>query len=304
MGYSVRCIKDDKVLPFISTLTGSNVTTTTASGGGKVTSEGSAPVTDYGICWNITGNPTTADNKTIDGNGKGDFTSKLSGLTTNTTYYVRAYATSNVGTSYGNQVNFTTLLDLPFETVTDIEGNIYHTLTIGTQVWMLENLKTTKFNDGTSIPNVTNDSIWTSLITPGYCWYDNNTSYKNPYGALFNWYTINTGKLAPVGWHIPTDAEWTVLMNYLGGEKNAGNKLKEKGTAHWKNTNTGATNETGFTALPGGYRSYEFANFGSFSSWWSSTEGAMNRSIISSGGVVYANRYSKYYGLSVRCIKD
>lgn len=308
MGYSVRCIKDDKVLPSISTMAGSDITTTSAIGGGMVTSEGSGPVTEYGMCWNITGNPTTGDNKTVDGNGKGGFTSKLTGLTANTTYYMRSYATNIIGTTYGNQVNFTTLLDLPSGTVTDIEGNVYHTLTIGTQVWMLENLKTTKLNDGTSIPNISNDSIWTSLITPGYCWYDNTISYKNPYGALYNWYTVNSGKLAPVGWHIPTDAEWTILINYLGGEKIAGNKLKEKGSAHWESSNTGATNETGFTALPGGYRSNKFTYIGSFSIWWSSTEyyttGAMYRNIISSGGVVYGDRYSKYYGLNVRCVKD
>src|SRR5674476_633708 len=112
-------------------------------------------------------------------------------------------------------------------TVTDIEGNVYHTVKIGTQTWMVENLKTTKYKDGTAIPLVTDNKVWINLPTPAYCWYDNDaTTYKNTYGALYNWYAVNTGKLAPTGWHIPTDAEWTTLQNYVGGELVAGDKMK------------------------------------------------------------------------------
>jgi uncharacterized protein (TIGR02145 family) len=114
-----------------------------------------------------------------------------------------------VGTGYGAQLSFTTA-------VTDKDGNVYHTVTIGTQTWMVENLKTTKYNDGTAIPFITDNSAWANLTTPGYCWYNNDsTTYKNMYGALYNWYAVSTGNLAPKGWHVATDAEWTTLQNYL-----------------------------------------------------------------------------------------
>jgi len=194
--------------------------------------------------------------------------------------------------------------------VTDIDGNVYHMIIIGTQVWMVENLKTTKFNDGVSIPLITDNTAWGNLSTPGYCWYNNDgAKYKNTYGALYNWFAINSGKLAPTGWHVPTDADWTTLINYLGGDSIAGGKLKEKGTSHWDSPNTGATNETGFTALPGGYRYIYGSNYlNSFASWWSSAQ--VNTSEALSRGVynIYTNIYSyhelKVVGLSVRCLKD
>jgi len=138
---------------------------------------------------------------------------------------------------------------------------------------MAENLKTTKFNDGTSIPLVPIYDEWQALVTPGYSWYDNNATSKNSYGALYNWYTVNTGKLCPAGWHTPTDGEWTTLTNYYGVEEIAGGKLKEKGTTHWQEPNEGATNDGGFTALPGGNRGFNgaFGDQGDFGYWWSST---------------------------------
>ena len=143
--------------------------------------------------------------------------------------------------------------------IKDIEGNVYKTIAIGKQVWMTENLKTTKFNDGTSIPMVTENEAWIKLTTPAYSWYNNDsTANKNTYGALYNWYTVKTNKLCPAGWHVPTDAEWVALITYLEGFTVAGGKMKEKGIEHWKSPNEGATNETGFTALPGGYRSRQY----------------------------------------------
>ena len=159
--------------------------------------------------------------------------------------------------------------------LTDIDGNAYKAIKIGNQVWMYENLKTTKLNDGTAIPLVTTSAAWGNLTTPGYCWYNNDeASNKNVYGALYNWYTINTGKLCPAGWHVPTVAEWTTLTTFLGGESVAGGKLKETGIAHWKSPNTGASNETGFTALPGGFRDFDgvFAQIYNSGCWWSATE--------------------------------
>jgi uncharacterized protein (TIGR02145 family) len=227
-------------------------------------------------------------------------------LTPGTTYNFRSYATSSVGTAYGNEVSFTTSA---LNTVTDADGNVYNTVTIGTQVWMLENLKVTKYNDGTTIPNVTDGSAWSNLSTPGFCWYNNDISYKNPYGALYNWYTVNTGKLAPVGWHVPTDAEWTTLITFLGGESVAADKLKETGTTHWQITYAEVTNEVGFTALPGGARYIDarFVNIGSNGDWWSSTTdnttNAWKRNIYTAHGKVSRDNFEKQWGFSVRCIK-
>ena len=205
----------------------------------------------------------------------------------------------------------------PANTISDINGNIYHTVTIGTQVWMVENLKVTKYNDGTAILLVTDNSGWANLTTGGYCWYSNDeATYKNTYGAIYNWYTLNTGKLCPAGWHVPTDAEWTTLTTYLGGEGVAGGKLKESGLAHWLSPNTGATNESGFTALPGGARADAdgiFNRIGQDCYWWSSSQGIRSNVVrirnvgFDSGGVIGGDANSggfKTAGMSVRCIKD
>ena len=156
--------------------------------------------------------------------------------------------------------------------IRDIDGNAYSAVTIGTQVWMVQNLKTTKYNDGTSIPLVTDPTAWT-LGTDEYCWYNNNAKNKTPYGALYSWYAVNTGKLAPAGWHVATDAEWAVLVAYLGGDNSAGGPLKEAGTTHWASPNAGATNSSEFSALPGGVRSGDgtFADSSGWGYWWSST---------------------------------
>ncbi|HAQ17773.1 MAG TPA: hypothetical protein DCR40_00905 [Prolixibacteraceae bacterium] len=196
-------------------------------------------------------------------------------------------------------------------TVADIDGNVYHTVKIGTQTWMVENLKTTKYNDGISIPYVTDNKIWESLVTPGYCWYNNNIGFKNPYGALYNWYAINTGKLAPKGWHVPSDSEWTILVDYLGGKAIASAKLRESGTMHWTNSNTG-TNETGFTALPGSNRSSSgtFFSIGLSAYWWNSSEFSTNNQTFGGfrnmGNATDIGEGSsvKQSGFSIRCVKD
>jgi uncharacterized protein (TIGR02145 family) len=195
------------------------------------------------------------------------------------------------------------------QTVKDIDGNVYKTAINGTQVWMAENLKTTKYNDGTAIPFVNDNNSWAALITPAYCWYNNDsTANKNTYGALYNWYSVNTNKLCPGGWHVSTDAEWTTLTTYLGGESVAGGKLK--GTTHWEGPNTGATNESGFNALSSGYRYYNgaFANIGYYGFWWSATEGnvsdAWARYMGYTSSSVVRDKFSKQYGWSVRCLRD
>jgi len=202
------------------------------------------------------------------------------------------------------------------ETVTDIDGNVYHTVTIGTQVWMVENLKTTKFNDGTPIDLVTDDAAWLDLTTPGYCWYENEeATYKNAYGALYNWYAVNTYKLAPAGWHVPTDSEWSRLIHYLGGYAIAGDKMKstgtmEAGTGLWHYPNRGATNESGFSAVPAGGRFGDgaFGHGMSMGGWWSSTEGITgttgNYYLSSECSGVNTMNWGRDCGFSVRCLRD
>jgi uncharacterized protein (TIGR02145 family) len=194
--------------------------------------------------------------------------------------------------------------------ITDIEGNVYKTVTLGTQTWIAENLKTTRYNNGTPISNITADAAWELLATGAYCWYNNDISKKDIYGALYNWHAVNTGKLCPTGWHVPTDDEWTSLTNYLGGENVAGGKLKEEGTAHWVSPNDGATNQTGFAALPGGLRGYygPFYNIGEIGNWWSSTEEVTGYAWCrvlwyDYAGLGRSNPYETA-GYSVRCLKD
>ena len=195
--------------------------------------------------------------------------------------------------------------------VTDIEGNTYKTTEIGTQVWMAENLKTTKYNNGTPIPLV-KGSEWYTMTTPGYCWYNNDfKSFGKIYGALYNFYTIETGNLCPAGWHVPTDDDWTILTRYLGGEESAGGKLKETGTIHWKSPNAGATNSSGYSALPGGGRWVigRFDVLGRKGYWWSASGNDNNdeapiRVIGYDEGVFRKLQSIKGSGFSVRCVKD
>lgn len=156
-------------------------------------------------------------------------------------------------------------------TIKDMDNNNYNTVKIGNQIWMLENLKTTKYSNGNTIANISDSTLWGTQTLGAFCWYKNDKDkYKGTYGALYNWYAVKTGKLCPSGWHVPTDAEWLTLGDYLGGEEVSGGKLKEVGTIHWRNPNNGATNESGFTALPGGirYEEGQFLEVGWYAYWW------------------------------------
>ena len=179
----------------------------------------------------------------------------MTSLSAGTLYYVRAYATNGAGTAYGSKISFTTSLQAS-GTVYDNDGNTYNYITIGTQTWMAENLKTTKYRNGETIANVTVQADWEALATGAYCWYNNDAATnKATYGALYNWYAVaDSRNIAPTGWHVPTEAEWATLIENQGVALVAGAKLKETGNSHWKAYNTDATNSSGFTALPGGYR--------------------------------------------------
>jgi uncharacterized protein (TIGR02145 family) len=293
------------MLPVLTTAAVSEITETTAQCGGTIISDGGATVNARGVCWSTSPAPTLVDNITIDGVGIGSYTSSITGLTGYTPYYVRAYATNSVGTSYGNVQTFTS------GTVTDVDGNGYQIVTIGTQVWMAENLKVTHYRNGNAIPNVTDGGTWAGLTTGAYCENNNDVINVATFGRLYNWFAVNDSRnIAPVGWHVPSDAEWQTLVDYLGGDAVAGGKMKEAGTSHWLSPNTGATNESGFSALPGGYRFKDgnYPGIGYEAIFWSSVE---DNSIdawywvlgCNNSGVSHSN-LNKACGFSVRCVKD
>lgn len=275
-------------LPTVSTASISNITITSAESGGNVTADGGSAVTERGVCWRTSQNPTVTDSHKTSGSGTGLYTSSITGLSPSTTYYVRAFATNSVGTAYGNQVNFTTDT-LPGAFIDPRDGHVYNTVQIGTQVWMAENLDYR-----------TSDSSW---------YYNNDSATYHIYGRLYTWDRAMTA--APPGWHLPTDAEWTTLTDYLGGEAVAGGKLKEVGTSHWASPNTGATNETEFKALPGGilgYNSGTFNDLGTYGNWWSASSydgtTAWFRSLSYNSSSVHVEFINKLNGFSIRCIKD
>ncbi|HZY25077.1 MAG TPA: fibrobacter succinogenes major paralogous domain-containing protein [Bacteroidales bacterium] len=199
----------------------------------------------------------------------------------------------------------------PLEPLADVEGNIYKTVKIGSQEWMAENLKTTKFADGTDIPLVKDTGAWSNLTTSAYCWYNNDeTTYNLPYGALYNGYTIVSGQLCPAGWHIPSKQEWMQLRDFLGDSLTAGGKLKEAGLTHWLAPNKGADNSSGFTAVPAGFRYFEgsFSSLLSYAAFWVATDSASNDAwftglYYADAGFVIDHRIRKH-GFSIRCIKN
>lgn len=210
--------------------------------------------------------------------------------------------------------------DLSSGNIKDIDGNVYHTVTIGSQVWMVENLKTTKYNDGSEITNVTSDTQWENLTTGAYCNYDNLESNATTYGRLYNWYAVNTGKLAPAGWHVPTDDDWFTLADYVAANLGISGSVAKAlaSTTNWVASTEGEAigndltinNSTGFTALPGGYRGDggKFDGFGEVGSWWSSTEVDNSYAYDRGLGYFYDGLLRDYdikeSGFSVRLVRD
>lgn len=289
-------------LPVLTTIATSNVTQNSAISGGNITSDGGSAITVKGICYSITATPTIADSKTTDGTGTGAYSSSITGLTSNTTYYARSYATNSNGTGYGSAIIFKTLTSEVTSTVTDADGNVYSTVKIGSQTWLVENLKTTKYRNGDLIGTTTlNISTET---TPKYQWIYGDASV---YGLLYTWDAImDSRNICPVGWHIPTNEEWDLL----GAETMySASVLKETGNIHWV-TNSGS-NTTGFTALPNGYRNGGGSCYllGAGAYWWSSTEApttgsAWTRLMNNTDNSFYKMANYKCAGLGVRCVKD
>ena len=318
--------------PFVgATLTTATVTSITSySGisGGTINSDGGSAVTARGVCWSTSTNPTIADPHTNNGTGIGGFASSLTGLTASTTYYVRAYATNSAGTVYGNEVTFATSPAFAnCGILTDIDGNKYNTVTIGTQCWMQENLKTTRYRNGDPIITGLSEVDWYGTTSGAYVIYNNDNINNDTFGKLYNWYAVADNRhLCPTDWHEPNDAEWIILETYLTnngyGFGGSGNDVAKSvaATYSWGESSLAGSvgndqasnNSSGFTALPGGCIHYKglFDYIGYIGFWWSSSEGeagsdsGWSRYLQNDSFNLNRIQYDKNKGLSIRCIKD
>lgn len=256
------------------------------------------------------GNTLTTSQNPLEGNLDINVNLNLTTLSAGTTYHYRVKAVNILGTTYSNDQIFSTIPT----TISDYDGNIYNVVIIGNQAWTIENLKTTRYNDGSNVSLVTDNTVWNNTSLGAFCWYNNDESTnKNTYGALYNWYAGVTNKLCPTGWHVPTNSQLLTLINYLGTPGIVGGKLKETGTVHWLTPNTGATNESGFTALPGGNRDYNgiYSALNGYGMWWSTTADINSNTVglfivlySNSSSVSYNTGSDKHIGNSVRCLKD
>lgn len=320
--------------PEVLTIAAYDISDSAAISGGNVVSDGGAPVTARGVCWSTRPHPLPDSSHTEDGPGPGTFTSHLTDLKHLTTYYYRAYATNTEGTAFGDEFEFSTP-DLPGY-VTDIDRNSYPIVTIGFQVWMAENLKVSRYADGSLIPLVEGDPQWNDLTKTdkAYSFYADNPEYAEVYGALYTWAGAMNSEASselnpsgvqgacPAGWHLPSDAEWKQLEMYLGMTQEQadsagyrgegyGGKLKATGTDYWKDPNAGASDEFGFSALPGGRRNNAgFSMNRTYDCWfWSSTDAGGTqpwfRSISYDDTRIWRDDWQQYAeGYSVRCVRD
>jgi uncharacterized protein (TIGR02145 family) len=310
--------------PVVTTAAVTAITTVSAISGGNVTSDGGSPVTARGVCWSTSNNPVITGSHTTDASGTGAFTSYITGLNPGTTYYVRAYATNSIGTSYGNVVSFTTS---SVTTVSDIDGNVYNTITLCDQVWMTENLRTTHYQNGDPIVTGLNNSEWSAASFGAYSVYGDDPSNVDKWGLLYNWYAVNDDRnICPEGWHVPTNEEWAILAACLTaagyGFEGSGDDIAKAMAAifGWNESSIAGTpgndmnsnNSSGFTALPAGFRNYtgmyESAGFIGF--WWAADESVNNtgealvRFLQNTYDMFGNNAYNKKKALSIRCLKD
>ena len=274
----------------------------------NIPDSGGKTITQRGIVYSTTENPTTLNDKILSGTGIGEFSITITGLTQKTTYFVRAFATNEVGTAYSNQIKLTT--NTASTTISDIEGNTYNTINIGNQIWMTSNLSTSRFRNGVYIPYILNSTQWATTKSPALSFYNHDNNFESNYGKQYNWYAVADPQgLCPVGWHIPTNSDWTILSDNLGGLNLAGGRMKNAGTTFWIFPSNG-TNSSGFNGLPGGFRNVD-GTFGILlhnAYWWSATDEneqkAFSRSIVYTDNVLSVNSSLKNQGFSVRCLKD
>jgi uncharacterized protein (TIGR02145 family) len=304
-------------LASVFTLPVVNITANSAISGGNITNTGASAIIQSGVVWSTFPSPSISDNLTNEEASIGTFTSNLTGLNPNTTYYVRAYAVNNEGTFYGNQFAFTTaslvdsIVSNPGEGIS-FDGYSYSTIVLGNnQEWMAENLRTHVYANGDSIPNVIPNEEWMNLTTGAWSHYNNDSQFESPYGKLYNWYAVNDSRqLCPIGWHVPSNNDWNELYDYLGGEAVAGGKMKAIGTQFWNSPNIGASNESNFNGVAGGVRNHlgQFGAMGESGGWWVAEEvdadWALFEFLLKDGIYVQDNGSLKVDGISVRCLKD
>ena len=309
-------------LPTVTTSSPSSVGVDTVVIGGDISNDGGSSIVLRGICFSTSPNPNMGNQRTEDGSGIGSFNSVLRGLASSTAYFARSYAKNSNGVvAYGNEVSFTTNASLPgvrcpgTPTVTDIDGNVYNTVQIGTQCWTQSNLKVSKYRNGDTIPTGLSNSAWQNTTSGACAIYNNDPANDALYGKLYNHYAVSDSRgLCPTGWHVPSDGEWTTLENHLGGSSVAGGALKSTAmqpTPGGLNPpNSGATNSSGFTALPGGLR-YPNGDFNGMpydGFWWSSSvlSGSLAWSLHLGSSYSDINRYydDRTLGFSVRCCRD
>lgn len=301
--------KDNSVPPGVETYSPLYVASYRATIGCIVTSDGGSGIVACGVYIGTAQDPETSGARLQMGNDTGIFLGQVAGLEAGTQYFIKAFASNTAGESLGSLVEITTP-----GIITDYDNNNYETVKIGTRLWMAENLRTLHFANGDNIATTEPATLDISAeATPEYQWaYEGNDTYDDVYGRLYTWFTVtDTRKVCPTGWHVPSDDEWTALENTLGGFEVAGSKLKESGNSHWISPyNLYATNESCFSALPGGYRNNTggFSYMGNYGYWWSNSEGdsenAWIRSLFVQSIQITRTDFAKKYGASVRCIKD
>ena len=304
----------------VATFPPASVGSTGALCAGIVGEPGDSPVVARGICYGLVSLPDLSGPSVVASGVNGPFQVQLAGLQPGASYFARTFASNAQGTSYGNQVSFSTISadylnpTLTYGSMTDQEGNSYATIVIGTQEWMAENLRTATYANGDPIPNVTDAGQWSGSSTGAWCHYLHDVAYDIPFGKLYNWYAVvDARNVCPAGWHAGTEQEFIVLADYLGGTDVAGGKMKSMGTVGsgnglWIEPNTDATNESGFSALPGGSCSFSgaFYSSGSAGAWWSPTGGGVTayRQLTTYFGNLEWSGASQTLGYSVRCVRD
>lgn len=285
---------------------------------GEVIDDGGAEVTEMGFCWSTAPDPTIDDDVLTVVVQEGAFTGEISGLNSETLYYVRAFAVNAAGVGYSENMEVATLgvtddflnPDLNYDSVVDIDGNVYPTIVIGEQEWMAENLRVTHYNNGDPILVIVDDEGWESIDEGAYSIYENDCNVVVPYGKKYNWHAvIDDRNVCPTGWHVPTNDEWEILTLLFGGLP-AGGALKAAGTEYWLPPNVGATNASGLSLLPGGERADDgfFNAIGVLAAYWTATENGPNHAFYRELSYGHSNVYtafdSRQSGFSVRCVKD
>ena len=304
-GFISGCDKTEDKIPVLSRPDCRDINLTSIEVSASVTSDGGSDIMARGICWSLSPNPVREENSLELGSGIGDFSGTIENLFEATNYYLRAWAENSQGLAYREELACST------GELTNIDGKVYRTVRIGEHVWMLENLRTMHFNDGTEIPLITEHNTWIETNSPAMVWQNNDESNFRKFGALYNWYAASSPKICPEGWRVPSNEDWQILFDYYPDIDLVGGILKETGTENWISPNRGATNESGFTAQPGSFRGRSqeaFSNYGFFSYMWANTsfkpDSGLSISLQYNSPKIFIEENHMTSGLTIRCIMD